>query len=247
MVRDYSLEVNTELDSTHDTIGLMPLVLVVDDENDIAEMLEIYLRQAGFRTERAADGKTALSLFRSAKPDLILLDVQIPGLDGIEVLRKVRAEDNTPVILVTARIEDIDKLLGLEMGADDYITKPFSAREVLARVKAVLRRTSQQTETREFLRVGTIEIDTRKMVAVAAGKRLNLTLTEYRLLATMLREPGRIYSRAELMEEAMPESDALERVVDVHLKNLRKKLEEAGAPEQLETVRGMGYRIWETA
>lgn len=226
-----------------DTINLVAVVLVVEDEPDIAEMLEVYLKRDGYRTERAADGKTALNLYRAVKPDLVLLDVQLPQVDGLEVLRKIRADGNTPVIMVTARTEDLDKLLGLELGADDYVSKPFSAREVVARVKAVLRR-SNNTDISEFLRVGSIEIDLRRMVAHGGGKRLELTPTEFRLLQALAREPGRVYSRQELMDEALPDSDALERVVDVHLKNLRKKLEETGAKEALETVRGMGYRLW---
>ncbi|MDX2003830.1 MAG: response regulator transcription factor [Meiothermus sp.] len=226
-----------------DTINLVAVVLVVEDEPDIAEMLEVYLKRDGYRTERAADGKTALNLYRAVKPDLVLLDVQLPQVDGLEVLRKIRADGNTPVIMVTARTEDLDKLLGLELGADDYVSKPFSAREVVARVKAVLRR-SNNTDISEFLRVGSIEIDLRRMVAHVGGKRLELTPTEFRLLQALAREPGRVYNRQELMDEALPDSDALERVVDVHLKNLRKKLEENGAKEALETVRGMGYRLW---
>lgn len=226
-----------------DTINLVAVVLVVEDEPDIAEMLEVYLRRDGYRTERAADGKTALNLYRSVKPDLVLLDLQLPQIDGLEVLRKIRSDGNTPVIMVTARTEDLDKLLGLELGADDYVSKPFSAREVVARVKAVLRR-SNNTEPTEFLRAGSIEIDLRRMLVSAAGKRLELTPTEFRLLRALAREPGRVYTRQELMDEALPDSEALERVVDVHLKNLRKKLEESGAKEVLETVRGMGYRLW---
>ncbi len=226
-----------------DTINLMAVVLVVEDEPDIAEMLEVYLRAGGFRTERAGDGKTALNIYRAVKPDLVLLDVQLPQVDGLEVLRKIRSDGNTPVIMVTARTEDLDKLLGLELGADDYVSKPFSAREVVARVKAVLRR-SNNTDATEFLRAGSVEIDLRRMVAHAGGKRLDLTPTEFRLLRALTREVGKVYTRQELMDEALPDSDALERVVDVHLKNLRKKLEETGAAEQLETVRGMGYRLW---
>jgi two-component system, OmpR family, response regulator AdeR len=226
-----------------DTINLVAVVLVVEDEPDIAEMLEVYLKRDGYRTERAADGKTALNLYRAVKPDLVLLDVQLPQIDGLEVLRKIRSDGNTPVIMVTARTEDLDKLLGLELGADDYVSKPFSAREVVARVKAVLRR-SNNTDVAEFLRAGSIEIDLRRMLVSASGKRLELTPTEFRLLRALAREPGRVYNRQELMDEALPDSEALERVVDVHLKNLRKKLEESGATEVLETVRGMGYRLW---
>ncbi|WP_299433522.1 response regulator transcription factor [uncultured Meiothermus sp.] len=222
----------------------MALVLVVEDEPEIAEILEGYLRRDGFRTERAANGRQALSLLRAAQPDLVLLDIQLPELDGLEVLRRIRSNGNTPVILVTARTEDLDKLLGLELGADDYVTKPFSPREVVARVKAVLRRTVLPEVSRPIMRVGPLEIDSEKVVARLGPGRLELTPTEFRLLETLARTPGKAFSRAELLEAALPDSDALERVVDVHLKNLRKKLDAAGVGEMLETVRGVGYRLW---
>ncbi|WP_240631244.1 response regulator transcription factor [Meiothermus granaticius] len=222
----------------------MALVLVVEDEPEIAEILESYLRRDGYRTERAGDGKTALNLYRAAQPDLVLLDLMLPELDGLEVLRRIRSEGNTPVILVTARAEDLDKLLGLELGADDYVTKPFSPREVVARVKAVLRRSGGGESARAILRCGPLEVDPEKVVARVNHERLDLTPTEFRLLETLAQAPGKAFSRAELLEAALPESNALERVVDVHLKNLRKKLEAAGASSLLETVRGVGYRLW---
>ncbi len=230
--------------SAADKLNLMALVLVVEDEPEIAEILEGYLRRDGYRTERAGDGRSALNLYRAAKPDLILLDIQIPELDGLEVLRRVRSDGNTPVIMVTARTEDLDKLLGLELGADDYITKPFSPREVVARVKAVLRRAHPAEGPKPVLRAGPLEVDAEQVVARVGGARLELTPTEFRLLEALARSPGRAFSRAELLEAAHPDSDALERVVDVHMKNLRKKLEAAGAPSLLETVRGVGYRLW---
>ncbi|MDX2008069.1 MAG: response regulator transcription factor [Meiothermus sp.] len=229
---------------TADKIDLVAMVLVVEDEPEISEILEGYLRRDGYRTERAGDGRVAMNLYRAAKPDLVLLDIQLPEMDGLEVLRRIRADGNTPVILVTARTEDLDKLLGLELGADDYITKPFSPREVVARVKAVLRRAAPGETTRTVLRVGDLEVDCEKVVAQAGGQRLELTPTEFRLLESLARVPGRAFSRMELLEAALPESDALERVVDVHMKNLRKKLDGAGVGEMLETVRGVGYRLW---
>jgi two-component system response regulator AdeR len=230
--------------STTDTLNRVALVLVVEDEPEIAEILEGYLRREGFRTERASDGPQALSLVRAAQPDLVLLDLMLPEMDGLEVLRRIRNHGNTPVILVTARTEDLDKLLGLELGADDYITKPFSPREVVARVKAVLRRAVLAEAPKGILRVGPLEIDSEKVVARLEGVRLELTPSEFRLLETLARTPGKAFSRAELLEAALPDSDALERVVDVHLKNLRKKLEAAGGAGLLETVRGVGYRLW---
>lgn len=228
-----------------DTLEPMALVLVVEDEPEIAEILEGYLRREGFRTERASDGRQALNLLRAARPDLVLLDIMLPEMDGLEVLRRIRSSGHTPVILVTARAEDLDKLLGLELGADDYVTKPFSPREVVARrVKAVLRRVVLAEAPKEVLRVGPLEIDSEKVVARLGGVRLELTPTEFRLLETLARTPGKAFSRAELLEAALPDSDALERVVDVHLKNLRRKLEAAGGAGLLETVRGVGYRLW---
>lgn len=230
--------------STTDTLNRVALVLVVEDEPEIGEILEGYLRRDGFHTERAADGHQALNLLRAAQPDLVLLDIQLPEMDGLEVLRRIRSNGNTPVILVTARTEDLDKLLGLELGADDYVTKPFSPREVVARVKAVLRRATPTQATKPIVRVGPLEIDSEKVVARLGSERLELTPTEFRLLETLARAPGKAFSRAELLGAALPDSDALERVVDVHLKNLRKKLELAGEAELLETVRGVGYRLW---
>lgn len=229
------------------TVKDMALVLVVEDELDIARVLEGYLQNAGYRTERAKDGKAALTLFRATSPDLVLLDVMLPEMDGVEVLKNIRAESMTPVIMLTARAEELDKLLGLELGADDYVTKPFRPREVMARVKAVLRRThmSDAYPSEAPARVGPLEIDPRSTTASVDGVALPLTATEFRLLYHMALSEGRTFSRAELLEAALPESDALERVVDVHLRNLRRKLGAQKAERLLQTVRGVGYRLAE--
>lgn len=224
------------------SLAAMALVLVVEDDLDIAETLELYLRSNSHRTERARDGRTALQLFRSAQPDLVLLDIGLPGLDGIEVLKAIRAESTVPVIMLTARAEDVDELLGLELGADDYVTKPYSPRKLMARIKAVLRRSSADAGETP-LRVGPLEIDTYRVRARVNDCALALTPTEFNLLAQLASAPGKATSRSELLEAAMPESDALERAVDVHLKNVRRKLSEAGAEGLLETVRGIGYRL----
>lgn len=221
------------------------LVLVVEDEPQIAETLEAYLRASGFRTERAADGVRALELVRSADPDLVLLDIMLPRLDGLEVLKAVRRDYRTPVILVTARTEEVDRLVGLELGADDYVVKPFSFREVVARVKAVLRRSSSDDVATTVRRVGGLVVEEEKVRASYGGRPLPLTATEFRLLACLAAAPGRVFSRAELLERSMPESEALERTVDSHMRNLRRKLVEAGAGEVLETVRSIGYRLSE--
>jgi two-component system, OmpR family, response regulator AdeR len=220
-----------------------PLVLVVEDEPHIAQVLESYLRRDGFRTERAVDGEAALRLIRTARPNLVLLDVMLPKLDGFEVLKCLRMMSETPVIMVTARVEDVDKMVGFRMGADDYVVKPFNPPEVVARVKAVLRRTAPSGVAEQPVRIGRLEIDPIGMTAKVEEKRLELTLTEYRLLEHLARHPGRVFSRTELLEACLPESDALERVVDAHLNNLRHKLEKTLAGDMLETVRGVGYRL----
>lgn len=222
----------------------MPLILIVEDERDIAEILEAFLRQRGFSTEWARDGEEALRLFRSAAPDLVLLDLLIPRIDGLEVIRTIRRESQTPVIMLSARSEEIDKVLGLELGADDYITKPFRPLEVVARINAVLRRyQAAGLPPDQPLRAGPIEVDVNKALAHAAGNRLQLTSTEFRLLQHFAAQPGRVFSRQELLDLAMPESDALERVIDVHIGNLRRKLSAAGVEDVLVTVRGMGFRL----
>ena len=221
----------------------MALVLVVEDDREIADMLELYLRHDGFQTERAADGESALQLFRAARPDLVLLDVGLPKLDGLEVLRRIRAAGRTPVVMLTARSEEIDEILGLGLGADSYLTKPCSPRKVMAHVKAVLRRDEVGETEGETVRVGPLEVDSYRVEARVSGTLLQLTPTEFRLLETLARAPGKAMSRAELFGAAMPESDALERAIDRHLKNVRAKLAEAGAAELLETVRGVGYRL----
>jgi two-component system, OmpR family, response regulator AdeR len=218
------------------------LVLVVEDEPNLSQVLEAYLRRDGFRTERAADGESALRLFHTAKPDLVLLDVMLPKLDGFEVLRQVRQAGNTPVIMVTARVEDVDRLVGLRMGADDYVVKPFNPPEVVERVKAVLRRVQPVTAEKPMSVAG-LELDPRGMQVTALGTRLELTLSEYRLLELLVQHPGRVFSRAELLELCLPDSEALERVVDAHIGSVRRKLAAVGLADPLESVRGVGYRL----
>ena len=224
----------------------MSLILIVEDERELADSLELYLRSNNYRTERAHNGEEALTLFRAAKPDLVLLDVMMPKKDGFEVLQAIRREAKTPVIMLTARAEEIDKLLGLGMGADDYLVKPYSLREVAARVQAVLRRSQDYDEPEsKLIRVGNVEVDTYSMSARVGGKTLNLTPTEFKLLHHLALTPGRAISRAELIEAALPESDALETAVNVHMKNLRQKLDAEGVADLLITVRGLGYRLAE--
>ena len=224
------------------------LVLVVEDEPDIAGVLDAYLRRDGLRTAIASDGVKALALFQQVRPDLVLLDIHLPGLDGLDVLRTIRNVDQTPVIMVTALADDVDKLLGLRLGADDYVIKPFNPAEVVARVRAVLRRSAAPTPSAR-IRVGNLEIDEHEHVALAhvEGGRvvpLPLTLTEFRLLACLAAQPRRCFSRHFLIEHCLPESEALERVVDSHISKLRRKLEAVGQGELIVAVRGVGYRLW---
>ena len=218
-------------------------VLIVEDEPKIAELLRDYLtRQAGYRADIVLRGDEALQAFRKFEPDLVLLDLMLPGLDGIEVCKQIRAESQVPIIMVTARVEEIDRLLGLELGADDYVCKPFSPREVVARVKAVLRRAAiSNTEAA----VTGLEIDPERHRVVLDGKDLQLTPVEFSLLKTMSDQPGRVFSRDQLMNSMYSDYRVVsDRAVDTHIKNLRKKLSEvAPGREVVESVYGLGYRI----
>jgi two-component system response regulator AdeR len=229
--------------------GPQALVLVAEDEPEIADILSAYLARAGLRTAHAPDGRAALDQHLMLKPDLVLLDVQMPRLDGWKVLSEIRRRGDTPVIMLTAHDQDIDKLMGLRIGADDYVVKPFNPAEVVARVGAVLRRTAVRSDRQAagVLRSGPLEIDleTYQVNVLHAGRRtpLALTLTEFRLLAHMARAPRRVFGRAELQAACLPETDSLERTVDSHVSKLRRKLEDAGAPGLPASLRGVGYRL----
>ncbi len=220
----------------------MSRILVAEDEVRIAEFVEKGLRAAGYSTTLAQDGRTALLLAGTGTFDLVILDLGLPGLGGLEVLKTVRAGSSTPVIILTARDEEVDELLGLGLGADDYLVKPVSARKLMARVRAVLRRT-QNVQPETTLRSGTLEVDTYSRVVRVGGRAPELTRPSSDCFTTSAKTPGRAVSRSELYEAAMPESDALERAVDIHITNLRRKLREAGADSPIETVRGLGYRL----
>jgi len=226
-----------------------PLILIVEDEPDIADILDSYLRRDGFQTQRAHDGDRALQLYAQLKPELVLLDIGLPALGGMEVLREIRKLGDTPIIMVTALADDMDKLVALHVGADDYVVKPFNPSEVVARVKAVLRRLHAATKQTRPTRVGQISIDHdahfASVIAEDGSERpLTLTLTEFRLLAYMARSPKRCFARQDLIHACLPESDALERVIDSHLSKLRQKLQHAGCGPLIESVRGVGYRLW---
>jgi two-component system response regulator AdeR len=225
------------------------LVLIAEDEPQIARILAGYLERDGYRTAFALDGQEALQQHLALAPDLLLLDVQMPRVDGWGVLAEVRRRGETPVIMLTARDQDADKLAALRVGADDYIIKPFNPAEVVARVAAVLRRSRVRHHPvgSQRLRCGPIDIDQETYVASVlrdgAPVPLTLTLTEFRLLAHLARTPRRVCSRLELLESCMPESNSMERTVDSHVSKLRKKLEEAGVMNMPASLRGVGYRL----
>ncbi|MEF2277486.1 response regulator [Deinococcus sp. YIM 134068] len=220
----------------------MTTILIVEDEPRLADILEGYLRREGFHTERAATGPRALELWRAARPALILLDLMLPGLDGLEVARRVRAESETPIIMLTARDEEVDRLVGLGVGADDYVVKPYSPREVVARVRAVLRRSGGPPTPPTALHVGPLSVDPASFEAHLEGRPLDVTVAEVRLLAALAREPGVVRGRTELLAALGGlERGSDERTVDAHVKNLRRKLGEHEG--LLDTVRGVGYRL----
>jgi len=225
----------------------MLTVLVVDDEPKIVQLARDYLEHAGFAVLTAGDGPSALQAARTRRPDLIVLDLGLPGVDGLEVMRSIRASGSMPVVVLTARDTELDKLLGLELGADDYVTKPFSPRELVARVRAVLRRSERLSEPRQRLEVGELALDVPRLRTTVAGRPVELTATEYQLLATMAREPGRVFTRSQLLDAVHGVAfESYERAIDAHIKNIRRKLEPNPArPRFVETVYGVGYRVAE--
>ena len=226
-------------------------ILVVDDEPGIVTIVRDYLDRAGFRVLAAGDGNTALRMARSERPSLMLLDLMLPGIDGLEITRALRqdpATRNMPVIMLTALVDETDKLVGLELGADDYITKPFSPREMVARVRAVLRRAEGNATYSGILQAGPLGIDLDRRVVRRDGTLLDLTATEFDLLAVLAREPGRTFTRAQLVDMVYDQAfDGYDRTVDAHIKNLRRKIEpDPREPRLILTVYGVGYRFTET-
>jgi two-component system, OmpR family, alkaline phosphatase synthesis response regulator PhoP len=230
---------------------MMPVdhVLVVDDEPAIVEIVRDYLADAGFRVSTAGDGGEALQLVRSIRPDLIVLDLGLPGLDGLDLARTVRRTSDVPIIMLTARSDEADRVAGLELGADDYLVKPFSPRELLARVRAVLRRTRGAPEPGDDrpLVVGDLTVDRPRRLVSVGGRAVELTATEFDLLARMAAAPGRVFTRGQLLEAIHGIAiDAGERAIDAHVKNLRRKIEpDPHRPRHLLTVHGVGYRLAE--
>ena len=222
-------------------------ILVIDDEREIVKLVRAYLEQAGFRVVTAADGQEGLIVFRHEKPDLVVLDLSLPRIDGLDVCRTIRRESNTPVIMLTARVEEQDRLIGLELGADDYIVKPFSPREVVARVRTVLRRVSPAPSTPETITAADVTLDLARHTATIAGQPVDLTPTEFALLRAMVGQPGRAFSRMELLDAAQGEAyEGYERTIDTHIKNLRAKIEpDPKNPTHIVTVYGVGYKFAE--
>jgi len=220
-------------------------ILVVDDKAELRPLLKQYLTQEGFDIVAASNGQEALFVARREKPDLILLDIMMPEMGGFEFMRAYSREADTPIILLTARLEENDKVLGLELGADDYITKPFSPRELAARVRAVLRRMEKASLTQDMLRAGDISLDRAGRILNVSGQTVDLTPSEFELLATLMAAPGRVFSRLEILDRLQGAAyEGYERTIDVHIRNLRTKIEPDPAnPRYIETVYGAGYRF----
>lgn len=226
-------------------MALMKTILVVDDEPQIVQLVRDYLEHGGFKVLTALDGPSALRVSATLHPDLVVLDLGLPGVDGLDVTRSLRRNGAVPIILLTARADESDKLVGLELGADDYVTKPFSPKELVARVRSVLRRSEAAQAPRDLIRVGDVELNVPSMELAIAGRRVELTQTEFQLLATMVRQPGRVFSRAQLLNAVHGVAfDSYERAIDAHIKNLRRKIEpDPHNPRYLQTVFGVGYRF----
>ena len=223
----------------------MTTVLVVEDEIEIARVVRDYLRNAGFEVIVVGDGGSAVASVRSAKPDLLVLDLGLPGRDGLDVAREIRRWSDTPIVMLTARGDETDRIVGLELGADDYVVKPFSPKELVARVRAVLRRTRTAARGDEIVRAGDVEIDTAKMRVSVGDTQVDLTPTEFQLLATLAREPGRVFTRSQLLDAVHGVAiESYERAIDAHVKNIRRKIEPTpGSPRYVVTVHGVGYRF----
>jgi DNA-binding response OmpR family regulator len=222
-------------------------ILVVDDEPRIAEIARDYLERAGYRVTTAGNGTDALALARTRHPDLIVLDLGLPHMDGLDVTRTLRKQSNVPIIMLTARVDESDKLVGLELGADDYVTKPFSPKELVARVRAVFRRIDAAPERGDIIRSGDVTLDKRRMQAKVGDRPIDLTTTEFELLATLARQPGRVFTRAQLLDAIRGEAvESFDRAIDAHIKNVRRKLEpDPRHPRYVLTVHGVGYKFGE--
>lgn len=226
-------------------VNAMATILIIEDEPELLKALRAYLEQASFEVLTAQRGDTGLSTWERSRPDLVLLDLNLPGMDGLDVARQIRRKADTPIIMITARVEEMDELIGLELGADDYIAKPFSPRLVVARVRALLRRSEIGPESPQVLRIADLEIDLDGHHVERAGQTLDLTPSEFNLLAALAAQPGRVFSRLQLLEATQGGAfEGYERTIDAHIKNLRAKLEfDPKDPRYIETVFGVGYRF----
>ena len=222
-------------------------VLIVEDDPHTVEVVRLYLRRDEHIVLTASDGISGLRLFKEARPDLVVLDLMLPGLDGLEVCRQLRTESDVPIVMLTARVEEEDRIAGLELGADDYVTKPFSPRELAARIRAVLRRTTQDASERgpSTLNYGEISLDTQQRAVSLAGKPLKLTPTEFRLLTLLLRDPGKTFTRDQIIDRVFGyDFEGFDRTVDSHVYSLRRKLDAAaGERRYVQTVYGVGYKL----
>ncbi len=222
-------------------------ILVVDDEPDIVRLVRAYLERAGFAVVTAGEGQEALAVFRHERPNLVILDLNLPGLDGLDVCRAMRRASEVPIIMLTARLEETDRLIGLELGADDYVVKPFSPREIVARVRAVLRRSEGAPDQRrpEVISAAGVTVDRTRRAACVHDRPLDLTTMEFDLLGLLVEHPGQVFTRLQLLDRTQGSAyEGYERTIDVHIKNLRKKLgDDPQNPHFIETVRGVGYRF----
>jgi two-component system alkaline phosphatase synthesis response regulator PhoP len=220
-------------------------ILVVDDEAEIVRLVRAYLERAGFAVVTASEGRQALAVFRHERPNLVVLDLNLPGMDGLDVCRALRRDSDVPIIMLTARIEETDRLIGLELGADDYIVKPFSPREVVARVRTVLRRAEGTPVRPEVISSAGVMLDMTQRAASLNGQPLDLTTMEFDLLALLVQHPGQVFTRLQLLEGTQDIAyEGYDRTIDVHIKNLRKKLgDDSQEPRFIETIRGVGYRF----
>ena len=223
----------------------MKTILVVDDEPKIVELARDYLEHAGFAVVSASDGPEALMRARSDHPDLIVLDLGLPRVDGLDVTRALRRDSNVPIVILSGRSDESDKLVGLELGADDYVTKPFSPKELVARVRAVLRRSERPVAASDVIRAGDVTLDVPRLRVTAGRREVELTPTEFQLLAALAREPGRVFTRSQLLDAVHGVAfESYERAIDAHVKNIRRKLEpDQGEPYYVQTVHGVGYRF----
>lgn len=225
----------------------MSKILIIEDEAELVKVLRSYLEKGGFEVHASYRGDTGLETWAAVRPDLVILDLNLPGMDGLDVARAIRRQDDTPIIMVTARVEETDRLIGLELGADDYVTKPYSPREVVARVRTVLRRAGgSKTATSDLIRAADLEIDTQAHTVTRGEAEIDLTPTEFNLLLEMAAHPGRVYSRLQLLEATQEGSafEGYERSIDAHIKNLRAKIEpEPKSPRYILTVFGVGYKF----